>query len=135
MAEDQDDIYQVGYGEPPKHSQFKPGKSPNPGGRPEGSKSCQSFIEAELSGDVDLKEQGVVPKVTKMEALAKRLIADALAEDPKALGELLRQINLHLAEAPRQPSKNLPASEDDARLLLKYAQRTLKAHSIEGGDQ
>jgi hypothetical protein len=35
MADDNDD--EVGYGKPPKHGQFKPGKSGNPRGRPRGA--------------------------------------------------------------------------------------------------
>lgn len=34
MSEDKDDDEYVGYGKPPKHSQFKKGASGNPKGRP-----------------------------------------------------------------------------------------------------
>jgi hypothetical protein len=34
VAKKKDPDYTVGYGKPPKHSQFKPGKSGNPKGRP-----------------------------------------------------------------------------------------------------
>ncbi|AZQ68636.1 hypothetical protein EF888_16755 [Silicimonas algicola] len=133
MSEDEDD-YGVGRGRPPQHSRFKTGQSGNPGGRPKGSKSWKSVIEAELSGGVSLKEQGVELKVTKMEAFAKRLVADALAGSPRALGELLRQINLHLGEASTASSRDLPATEDDVRLLLKYAEKALQPHSAKERD-
>ena len=36
--------YEVGYGRPPKATRFKPGKSGNPGGRPEGLRASKSRI-------------------------------------------------------------------------------------------
>ncbi|MDU8912500.1 DUF5681 domain-containing protein [Aestuariicoccus sp. MJ-SS9] len=125
MAEDRDTPDVVGYGNPPKHSRFKPGQSGNPGGRPKGSKSFKSVLQDELDREVSLSEQGVVSKVTKMEALAKRLVGDALSGDPRALAELLRQVNLHLPAAEAKDSRELPASDDDIRLLLKYADQAI----------
>ena len=39
----------VGYGRPPKASQFKPGQSGNPGGRPKGKPDVRREIEDVLS--------------------------------------------------------------------------------------
>ena len=39
MAEKKDTEYTVGYGKPPKQSQFKPGQSGNPKGRPKKAKT------------------------------------------------------------------------------------------------
>ena len=36
-SEEKTDGYEVGYRKPPKHSQFKPGQSGNPNGRPRGA--------------------------------------------------------------------------------------------------
>jgi hypothetical protein len=127
MADDSDDDT-VGYGRPPQHSQFKSGQSGNPGGRPRGSKSWKTVIEAELGMEVSLKEQGVENKVTKLEALAKRLVADALSGNSKALSELLRQVNQHLGDPTASETAELPASEDDLRLLLKYAHKAVRDH-------
>ncbi len=124
----------VGYGNPPDAHKFKPGHSGNPGGRPKGSKSWKSVIEAELSTEIGLKEQGVELKVTKMEAFAKRLVSDALTGNPKALGELLRQLNKYFRDVTPAEAKDLPASEADIRLLLKYAERALKTTVQDGGD-
>lgn len=122
-----------GYGKPPDAHKFKPGQSGNPGGRPKGSKSWKTVIEAELSAEIGLKEQGVDMKVSKMEAFAKRLVSDALAGNPKALGELLRQLNKYFSEEKSAVAKDLPASEADVRLLLKYAQKAALANELKGG--
>jgi len=133
MSGEKPEGYLVGKGKPPKDKQFKPGQSGNPGGRPKGSKSWKSVIEAELSTEIGLKEHGVNLKVSKMEAFAKRLVSDALAGNPKALGELLRQLNKYFGEASVDEAKKLPANEADVRLLLKYAQKAVLADARTGG--
>ncbi|MDH5528421.1 MAG: DUF5681 domain-containing protein [Paracoccaceae bacterium] len=117
----------VGFGVPPQFSQFKPGQSGNPGGRPKGAKSLKSVLQGELAQEINLSEQGVPSKVTKMEALAKRLVGDALSGKARPLTELLRQINLHLPDSEGAEKQDLPASEDDVRLLLKYASKAVDA--------
>ena len=117
----------VGFGVPPQHSQYQPGQSGNPGGRPKGAKSLKSVLQDELAQEINLSEQGVRSKVTKMEALAKRLVGDALSGKARPLSELLRQINMHLPDSEGAEKKGLPASEDDVRLLLKYASKAVDA--------
>lgn len=116
-----------GYKSPPLHSQFQPGQSGNPGGRPKGAKSLKSVLQDELAQEINLSEQGVHSKVTKLEALAKRLVGDALSGKARPLSELLRQINLHLPDSERAEKQDLPASDDDVRLLLKYASKAVDA--------
>ena len=44
--------YEVGYGKPPRKSQFKPGQSGNPKGRPKGRKGFSTILVEELSEDL-----------------------------------------------------------------------------------
>ena len=116
----------VGYGKPPKKTQFKKGQSGNPKGRPKGAKSLKTVLRAELESKIEVKEQGRKIKVSRLEALAKRLVTDALNGNSKALAELLKQVNLHLL-APDEPvTVNRPAKEEDAALLMAFAARMLK---------
>jgi len=48
--------YQVGYKRPPAHTQFRPGRSGNPAGRPKGSKSAQAIFEKVINENVTLDE-------------------------------------------------------------------------------
>jgi hypothetical protein len=48
--------YEVGYGRPPKHSQFGPGQSGNPAGRPRGSKNRASGLPLHRFSDVIIEE-------------------------------------------------------------------------------
>ena len=126
--------YEVGKYRPPVEHQYRPGQSGNLSGRPKGSKSWKRVMEEELSREVNLKEQGVEARVTKMEALAKRLVSDALNGDTRALAELLKQINRHLADETPS-SGELPASEEDIRLLMKFAEKAVADRTKkEGGD-
>ena len=48
--------YSVGYKKPPKETQFKPGQSANPNGRPKGSKNKVRGTKLEQMRDIILKE-------------------------------------------------------------------------------
>ena len=48
--------YEVGYGRPPVHSRFKPGRSGNPRGRPKGAKNKRPALHEERMKDIILEE-------------------------------------------------------------------------------
>ena len=75
----------VGYGRPPTRSQFKPGHSGNPKGRPPGSKNLRSAIEAILTDQITLREGDKVSRVTRMEAVFLKQLSLALKGDPRAI--------------------------------------------------
>jgi hypothetical protein len=80
------DRYEVGYGKPPKSTQFKKGRSGNPKGRPKKKHNAkQSFHEVfarKILATVDGKRQ----YIDGMEALFLHLRAKASAGDLKAIG-------------------------------------------------
>lgn len=78
--------YNVGYGHPPKHTQFKPGQSGNPKGRPKGARSASSIATEILNQKLTLKNGH---KITCREALIHRLRENALKGDRHALDRLL----------------------------------------------
>ena len=47
MADDDKD-YEVGYKKPPKHTQFQPGQSGNPAGRPPKSRNLKRLVDEVL---------------------------------------------------------------------------------------
>lgn len=113
--------YEVGYGRPPKHSQFQPGQSGNPNGRPKGAKSPFTLLREELQRKVTLRENGTVTTVTKLEAIMKRVVADTLggkASQTKLLFALLHVFETQDATVP--DDRNLShADEELLRNLLK----------------
>lgn len=69
MSNRGDDDY-VGYGRPPRHGQFRMGRSGNPGGRPKKSKEAKQLIER---SDFDERQRAVLDqKVSVTEGGRKR---------------------------------------------------------------
>ena len=77
--------YEIGYRRPPLGGRFKQGASGNPRGRPKGSSNFLTLLEHELGQSVVVNENGKKKKVTRMQAMVKRMVAGALQGDQKAL--------------------------------------------------
>lgn len=87
---EQDDDYEVGYGKPPRHTRFKKGQSGNPKGRPKGAKGLNASLKRELESQITIREGDREVRVSKAEAMAKRLATSALQGNMKALLALLK---------------------------------------------
>jgi hypothetical protein len=77
--------YEVGYGKPPKSGQFKKGQSGCPSGGKKKPPTLHELLAAELDQIVSVKTAGgKIIKMTKAQAMAKRIVRDALDGDHKA---------------------------------------------------
>ncbi len=81
--------YLVGFGRPPKGSQFRKGKSGNPKGKPKGSRSVAACLSDALSTKVTLTENGKSRRVSRLQAIVQRLSSDALRGEKDAVKLLL----------------------------------------------
>jgi len=68
----------AGYCNPPKHSQFKKGKSGNPKGRPKGSQNLGSLVQATFDHKLTTTVNGKLTKMPLIQALITKLVATAL---------------------------------------------------------
>jgi Family of unknown function (DUF5681) len=78
----------IGYGSPPDHSKFQPGKSGNPNGRPKQSKpdiDVKNLFFDELLREVSLLVDGRQVTMPAIQIIARRLATDAMKGSVKAL--------------------------------------------------
>jgi hypothetical protein len=125
--------YEVGYRNPPKHTQFHKGQSGNAQGRPKGSGNFATALQRELKARVPVTEDGKRKKITKREAVAKQLVNKAAAGDPKAIPILLSEVRGYESSAA---AVNLPmeitTSEDQAvmqNIIKRIREATLDTGS------
>src|SRR5438067_7217939 len=89
MAYDDEGDHEVGYGKPPRHSQFVKGQSGNPRGRPPGAKNMKTLLSKALNELVIVTEDGGRRKVSKREAIVTQLVNRSAKADYKAIQILL----------------------------------------------
>ena len=119
-----------GYKRPPKHGQFKPGRSGNPKGRPR-NKVISSDADAdrvfldEALRLVSIVENGKRKKVPAMQAIHKRCIQLAMQGDHRAINSFNKSLAKALANPVIQRSlQKLPEISNDpneaARVYLDF---------------
>ncbi len=112
----------VGYGRPPVGTQFKPGQSGNPAGRP---KRAPSFREELLE---ELGEATAAGNVTKQRALIRTLVDSAIDGNLRAASVLVG----FLAKAGDEAQANdVQVSDEDQNILADYVGRELKRRGID----
>lgn len=116
----------VGYGRPPRQSQFRPGQSGNPRGRPKGVKNLSTDVSEELAERILVSEGGKPSKVTKQRALLKTLLAKALKGDVRAAVQIISLTPM--AEQARQAVQAAHSmSPADQEILEAFARKLLDA--------
>src|SRR4051812_14031149 len=63
------EAYDIGYGKPPRHAQFKPGQSGNSKGRPKNRPNVNDAIRNVLGSTVQVTIKGKPRNVTRLEAM------------------------------------------------------------------
>lgn len=116
--------YEVGYGKPPKSTQFQPGKSGNPKGRPKGIRNLNTDLEEELSLQILVTEGGTQQQTTKQRAMLKSLFAKALNGDVRASGVLINLI-LGLEQTCIAAQSKEAMAEEDLAILEAFKQKIL----------
>lgn len=87
--------YEVGHGKPPKATQFKPGASGNPKGRPKGARSVNDEIHKVLTTPVTVFQNGKPIRMTPVEMILKKLVASAVKGDFKASKYVVQLVKDH----------------------------------------
>ena len=127
-TEDQD--YDIGYGRPPKATQFKKGYSGNPKGRPKGSNNLSTDVKAILKTPVPITEGGKRRNVSTQKAMLLRLREKALKGDAKSIDRLVGLAGAYNNDA-LVTSNVAPLDGDDEAVLNAFLARQ---HSSTGSD-
>jgi hypothetical protein len=117
--------YKVGYGNPPKSTQFKPGRSGNPKGRPKGSRKLATDLAAELDERITVREEGHSRRISKQRALIKSLMVRALQGNIRATTAVLALYARVITEPTDDGDDQVQA--DELQILQRFAPRVLKS--------
>jgi hypothetical protein len=91
MTDDANDRdYEVGYGKPPKSTQFKKGKSGNPKGRPKASKNVGKALEDTFYRKITVSENGVHRELTMLEAIFRQVVNGAVKGEIRHIDRVLK---------------------------------------------
>jgi hypothetical protein len=114
--------YEVGYKRPPKESQFKPGQSGNPNGRPKGARNLKTDLADELQERIVLREGGERRTVSKQRAMLKRLMERALNGDTRA-ASLIINMAARFLDQTEDEEHATPLADTDLAILQAYEAR------------
>ena len=83
--------YEIGYGKPPRHCQFKKGVCANPRGRPRRRNAeIGDVVQSFLSAKAQYREKGRTRKTSRLELAIKRHVTGALNGDVGSAAMLLK---------------------------------------------
>jgi hypothetical protein len=114
-----EDTSGIGYGRPPKETQFRKGTSGNPKGRPKGTKDFASDVRDVLTAPVTVTENGRPRKVSSQRAALMRLREKALNGDGRSLEKLLELAREQaFNDGAAQAERRISGTEED--ILQRY---------------
>ena len=79
MSDHNSEDYKVGYGRPPRHTQFKKGQSGNRRGRPKGTFNLARTLQKALLETVTVNERGAKKRMTKLDVAVRQQTNKAAA--------------------------------------------------------
>ena len=118
--------YEVGFGKPPVHSQFKKGQSGNVRGRPKGKQNFITALNNAIGEKLWIVENGKRRSITKLEAAFKQMSNKAAQGDSRALQQLISLGNLIGVES----SKKTAELDVDERTVINSLVKRLSSDSL-----
>jgi hypothetical protein len=107
-SRDKEADYEVGYGQPPRHTRFVKGRSGNPRGRLAGAKNLKTLLSEALNEPVIVTENGGRRKLTKRQAMITQLVNRSATADFRAIKILLDIVR----DIERQTEPTAPETSD-----------------------
>jgi len=104
-------------GNPPQDTQFKPGSSGNPKGRPKGSKNLSTLLMDAARDQISATIGGKKRNISKIQATAMQLATKAASGDNGAIARFLNWIDEIETRAAASRPAQFPLSEADLEVL------------------
>lgn len=111
--------YEIGYGKPPKHTQFKPGYSGNKKGRLKGSANLFTAVEKLQNERVRIVHNGKQKSISVTEAILRKAGMDALNGNAKAQKIMLDYFEKNERRKEELAQRVEALREDDRTLLAE----------------
>ena len=109
---------EVGYGKPPKHTQFKKGQSGNPKGRPKHAKNFRTDMMEELLETIPVREGEHTFRISKQRALMKSLFAKGIKGETRAIIAAI-ELLIRIVGADWQPAAGAQGLAAEEREILE----------------
>ena len=121
MSDHDDDDKSVGYGQPPEYSQFKPGQSGNPKGRPPKSKNKKRILKEMLFETVTVTLGQRRTRLTCLEVMTRAAVNKAVQGDARAYRNVQRRTDNCGLEQEEQPAAATPRPQPKPSAMhLRY---------------
>jgi hypothetical protein len=124
----------TGYGNPPKHTQFKKGQSGNKNGRPKGSKNLVTIFEEAARDQVTATIGGKKRRISKVQATVMQLATKAAAGDQASIARFLSWFDEMERRAAGAKPAEFPFSEADREVLRAIHERMTLCTPPQGGE-
>ncbi len=115
--------YEVGYGKPPRHTRFQPGRSGNPRGRPKGTNNLKTDLTEELGENIVIREGDRSQKISEQRALLKSVVNRAIKGDVRAISIALSTMMRLLDTGEGAPEVAEPLHDDEREILRAFEGR------------
>lgn len=127
--------YEIGYGKPPRDSQFKEGCSGNPKGRPKGHRNFKTALQNILDQAVTVRDGDLVRTVPSRDAALIQLVTKAFRGDQRALDRLLVLAERYDLEDTADQSERELAKEDQEIIERFVDRRNCEAKAQKADNQ
>ena len=121
--------YAVGYRRPPKSTQFKPGVSGNPKGKPKGSRPVGALLQEIIRQKIAVTENGKTRRLPVLEIMLRRLANDAMRGEQRSIKFLLSLLD-HYSDSSQATLQLSEMLAEDAEILAEYLDETSVAQPL-----
>jgi Family of unknown function (DUF5681) len=135
MDRSPDPDYEVGYGRPPKASQFRKGQSGNPKGRPKGKRGVKTILRRILSEKVTIHENGRPLTMTKEELLFRKWYAMGLKGDTGAMIRFSETVLRVFGADDETPPTSRKLDPEDEKIIAAFEARLKDKLNSEGSGE